>query len=146
MCGLYLGTGAKTHSISFPERDLTESTSTTGNASLHHLLLAILCPAIALFLIAGVIILLMRMKHKKRMRQLQMVPANAFTDEMTGLRAHPVGDSTLREFQGGDQDGSVTSGSGSGMPFLVQRTLAKQIQLGACIGKGRYGEVRSRIE
>ena len=73
-----------------------------------------------------------------------MVPATAFTDEMTGLRAHPVGDSTLREFHGGDQDGSVTSGSGSGMPFLVQRTLAKQIQLGACIGKGRYGEVRSR--
>ena len=36
---------------------------------------------------------------------------------------------------------SVTSGSGSGMPLLVQRTVAKQITLGECIGKGRYGEV-----
>ncbi|CAG2167379.1 unnamed protein product [Oppiella nova] len=36
---------------------------------------------------------------------------------------------------------SVTSGSGSGLPVLIQRTLAKQIQLYECIGKGRYGEV-----
>ncbi|CAB4068144.1 ACVR1 [Lepeophtheirus salmonis] len=35
----------------------------------------------------------------------------------------------------------MTSGSGAGQPFLVQRTLAKQIVLGDCIGKGRYGEV-----
>ena len=35
----------------------------------------------------------------------------------------------------------MTSGSGSGLPFLVQRTLAKQIALRECIGKGRYGEV-----
>lgn len=36
---------------------------------------------------------------------------------------------------------SLTSGSGSGLPLLVQRTLAKQISLVECIGKGRYGEV-----
>jgi activin receptor type-1 len=36
---------------------------------------------------------------------------------------------------------SVTSGSGSGFPLLIQRTLAKQIHLYECIGKGRYGEV-----
>ncbi|KAL4135806.1 hypothetical protein QTP88_007393 [Uroleucon formosanum] len=34
-----------------------------------------------------------------------------------------------------------TSGSGYGMPVLVQRTMAKQIQLGQLVGKGRYGEV-----
>ncbi|XP_067946595.1 bone morphogenetic protein receptor type-1B-like [Watersipora subatra] len=34
-----------------------------------------------------------------------------------------------------------SSGSGSGLPLLVQRTIAKQIKLGASIGKGRYGEV-----
>lgn len=34
-----------------------------------------------------------------------------------------------------------TSGSGYGMPVLVQRTLAKQIQLCQLVGKGRYGEV-----
>ncbi|THD18582.1 Receptor protein serine/threonine kinase [Fasciola hepatica] len=34
-----------------------------------------------------------------------------------------------------------TSGSGSGQPFLVQRTVARHIQLITCIGKGRFGEV-----
>lgn len=35
----------------------------------------------------------------------------------------------------------MTSGSGSGLPLLIQRTMAKQISLVECIGKGRYGEV-----
>lgn len=34
-----------------------------------------------------------------------------------------------------------SSGSGSGLPLLVQRTIAKQIQMVRLIGKGRYGEV-----
>ncbi|XP_061623111.1 bone morphogenetic protein receptor type-1B-like [Phyllopteryx taeniolatus] len=36
---------------------------------------------------------------------------------------------------------SQSSGSGSGLPLLVQRTIAKQIQMVKQIGKGRYGEV-----
>lgn len=39
------------------------------------------------------------------------------------------------------EDNDWTSGSGYGMPVLVQRTLAKQIQLRQLVGKGRYGEV-----
>lgn len=42
---------------------------------------------------------------------------------------------TLRNFI--DQ----SSGSGSGLPLLVQRTIAKQLALSQCVGKGRYGEV-----
>uniref|UniRef100_A0A8C5H678 receptor protein serine/threonine kinase n=1 Tax=Gouania willdenowi TaxID=441366 RepID=A0A8C5H678_GOUWI len=34
-----------------------------------------------------------------------------------------------------------SSGTGSGLPLLVQRTIAKQIQMVRQIGKGRYGEV-----
>ncbi|XP_003491200.1 bone morphogenetic protein receptor type-1B isoform X1 [Bombus impatiens] len=34
-----------------------------------------------------------------------------------------------------------SSGSGSGLPLLVQRTIAKQLALSQCVGKGRYGEV-----
>jgi len=32
-------------------------------------------------------------------------------------------------------------GSGSGLPLLVQRTIARQIHLVGLIGKGRFGEV-----
>lgn len=35
----------------------------------------------------------------------------------------------------------TASGSGSGLPLLAQRSIARQIQLMETIGKGRYGEV-----
>ncbi|KAJ8257474.1 hypothetical protein GJAV_G00185990 [Gymnothorax javanicus] len=38
-------------------------------------------------------------------------------------------------------DEFCTSGSGTGLPYLVQRTMARQITLAECVGKGRYGEV-----
>ncbi|XP_043218055.1 TGF-beta receptor type-1-like, partial [Amphibalanus amphitrite] len=34
-----------------------------------------------------------------------------------------------------------TSGSGSGLPLLVQRSVARQVTLDQSIGKGRYGDV-----
>jgi len=36
---------------------------------------------------------------------------------------------------------SESSGSGSGLPLLVQRTVARQISLGKVIGQGRFGKV-----
>uniref|UniRef100_A0A0M3I7U8 receptor protein serine/threonine kinase n=2 Tax=Ascaris TaxID=6251 RepID=A0A0M3I7U8_ASCLU len=41
----------------------------------------------------------------------------------------------------GNLDDSGTTGSGSGLPLLVQRTIARQIELHTEIGKGRFGEV-----
>ncbi|KAF5928507.1 hypothetical protein HPG69_015113 [Diceros bicornis minor] len=42
---------------------------------------------------------------------------------------------------GGALGNDCTTGSGSGLPFLVQRTVARQVALVECVGKGRYGEV-----
>ena len=36
-------------------------------------------------------------------------------------------------------DESCTSGSGSGLPFLVQQTVARQVMLVECIGKYSNG-------
>lgn len=56
----------------------------------------------------------------------------------TTLTAIPLGDDSLRQL---NVDGCMSSGSGSGLPFLVQVTVARQISLCDLIGKGRYGEV-----
>lgn len=53
------------------------------------------------------------------------------------LKASEQGDSMLGDFLVSD----CTTGSGSGLPFLVQRTVARQVALVECVGKGRYGEV-----
>jgi len=45
---------------------------------------------------------------------------------------------TLLEYR---DECSQYTGSGSGLPLLIQRTIARQIQLEVIIGKGRYGEV-----
>jgi len=50
--------------------------------------------------------------------------------------------STSLSKSGGDrQPDWSTSGSGSGLPLLVNRTIARQIQISNQIGKGRHGEV-----
>ena len=82
-----------------------------------------------------------RRTHKKRVAELMKAhQENCYHIGGGGednLQVKPAGDSTLKEYL----DGSMTSGSGSGLPLLIQRTLAKNIQLVECIGKGRFGEV-----
>lgn len=36
-------------------------------------------------------------------------------------------------------------GSGSGLPLLIQRTIARQIELCECVGKGRFGAVHRGV-
>lgn len=63
-------------------------------------------------------------------------PVSSTTYHAHELQATAAGDSTLKEYLGGR---SLTSGSGSGLPLLVQRTLAKQVALVECIGGGGNG-------
>ena len=102
---------------------------------------------IALFIcillsIVVIAVLWLRRKHQRRMSQLVKPPILSYLDGdgctyKDDLRVTAAGDSTLREVF----EHSMTSGSGSGLPLLIQRTLSKQIHLAECIGKGRYGEV-----
>ena len=89
------------------------------------LVLAVLVPVAVLGLLVTLILIVMRYRHRKRMEELNNVEDVEYQDELVGLRAQAAGDSTLREIF----DHSMTSGSGSGLTHLVQRTLAKQIAL-----------------
>ncbi|KAK3873274.1 hypothetical protein Pcinc_021701 [Petrolisthes cinctipes] len=119
---------------------LPPGTMEEGNSEIGRLLLIHGLPVLGVMIIAMVVIWLLCRAHKRRMREYaaaaaaSALPSNIYRDE---LRVTAAGDSTLREIF---MD-SITSGSGSGLPLLIQRTLAKQIWLAEVIGKGRYGEV-----
>ncbi|XP_031714133.1 activin receptor type-1 isoform X1 [Anarrhichthys ocellatus] len=99
------------------------------------LAIVIVAPVIILIVLSAVAILVFRRIHNNQMERLTSRDAEYGT--IDGLIASNVGDSTLADLL----DHSCTSGSGSGLPFLVQRTVARQITLNECVGKGRYGEV-----
>ncbi|XP_017781722.1 PREDICTED: activin receptor type-1 [Nicrophorus vespilloides] len=98
---------------------------------------AVFIPILVLSFLGFITLMFLRKVHRHRLRNQSNHDAETYyaTDDL--LRATAAGDSTLREYL----EQSMTSGSGSGLPLLIQRTLAKQISLLECIGKGRYGEV-----
>ncbi|XP_048455139.1 activin receptor type-1 [Rhincodon typus] len=103
--------------------------------SVRTLVIVVIAPVIVLIVASMVTVLILRKLHQNQMQRL-----NAREVEygaIDGLIASNVGDSTLADLL----DHSCTSGSGSGLPFLIQRTVARQITLVECVGKGRFGEV-----
>ncbi|XP_060530450.1 activin receptor type-1 [Cylas formicarius] len=98
---------------------------------------AILGPAVVLGTLGLVVLYFLRKMHRNRLFAESRLDSEQYYASDDLLRATAAGDSTLREYL----EQSITSGSGSGLPLIVQRTLAKQISLMECIGKGRYGEV-----
>ncbi|KAK2891961.1 activin receptor type-1 [Channa argus] len=99
------------------------------------LALFVLGPVVVLALLSVVSVLACRRLHHGHLQRLQEFDTEQ--GAIDGLITSNVGDSTLADLL----DHSCTSGSGSGLPFLVQRTVARQISLVECVGKGRYGEV-----
>ncbi|XP_055374629.1 activin receptor type-1 isoform X2 [Condylostylus longicornis] len=133
--GDYCNDGDFPEILDFHEDDVTRGQ--IGNDKIK-LSMAIFGPVVFISLLAIVVIYFMRKNHQKRLlatRSKQDPETYYASDDL--LRATSAGDSTLREYL----QHSVTSGSGSGLPLLVQRTLAKQVTLVDCIGRGRYGEV-----
>ncbi|XP_066263567.1 activin receptor type-1-like isoform X1 [Branchiostoma lanceolatum] len=91
-------------------------------------------PIGALIILAAAAICIARFMHKRRLQRYQRDVERGGV-HVGDMHAYPAGDNTLQDLV--DQ----SSGSGSGLPFLVQRTVARQITLVEQIGKGRYGEV-----
>ncbi|XP_053154096.1 LOW QUALITY PROTEIN: serine/threonine-protein kinase receptor R3 [Hemicordylus capensis] len=104
--------------------------------SLQNLLLMTLVPLFAVLILA-VLLGLSAWKVAQSRRRQMLFGSDELGDLDFMLKASAVGDSTLDDLLNDD----CTTGSGSGLPFLVQRTVARQITLAECVGKGRYGEV-----
>uniref|UniRef100_A0A8C5QWA2 receptor protein serine/threonine kinase n=1 Tax=Leptobrachium leishanense TaxID=445787 RepID=A0A8C5QWA2_9ANUR len=112
----------------------TTSILTVPNSSEHNIILIIVLPSILfLLLLCLFTFLIWKMSQRSRKKSL----AKLYEFDVDFPKASIVGDSTLGELI----DDYGTTGSGSGLPFLVQRTVARQITLVECVGKGRYGEV-----
>lgn len=75
--------------------------------------------------------------HVRRRQEKQRGLHSELGESSLILKASEQGDSMLGDLL----DSDCTTGSGSGLPFLVQRTVARQVALVECVGKGRYGEV-----
>lgn len=93
------------------------------------LALFVLGPVVVLAVLSVVSVLACRRLHHGRLQRLQEFDTEQ--GAIDGLITSNVGDSTLADLL----DHSCTSGSGSGLPFLVQRTVARQISLMECVGK-----------
>ena len=87
-----------------------------------------------LFLILIPIIIVILRCRKKRM-EANRSPVTDLDKDLSSL-SYELGPVV-------DLDGELTctSGSGSGLPFLIQRTVARSIKIGDPIGNGRYGQV-----
>lgn len=127
-----------------------------------YMLMAVLVPIGVLIIAIVIVFLLFRHLQKQRPESQEnlRVREELLPQEYGGIRVTQVGDSTLQvrkensvriqpesdRFVNGNIhanlffpqeliDESCTSGSGSGLPFLVQATVARSISLIECIGK-----------
>merc|ERR1711936_1108472 len=108
-----------------------EAAPATMDPSVYHVALLVSLTICLVVFILLVTFAYLRYKHREDRRQRYMAESEASrASELGG-----PGASTLSELI--DQ----SSGSGSGLPLLVQRTIAKQIHMVQSVGKGRYGEV-----
>nr|ARU77704.1 TGF [Sinohyriopsis cumingii] len=86
-------------------------------------------------LVCLIFIAVFALYHRRQLRRRMMFPVHAVEPGNMDTPLLPDGQiSTLKDMYD-------YSGSGSGLPLLVQRTIARQIQLIGILGKGRYGEV-----
>lgn len=84
------------------------------------------------FVVLIVVVLIIYIRYRRREERRAR-----YLREVEATESYLMQGNSLRELI----EQSQSSGSGSGLPLLVQRTIAKQIHLVESVGKGRYGEV-----
>ena len=119
-----------------PTPDTEDPAMDTLDPSVYHVALLVSLTICLVIFILLVTFIYLRYKHREDRRQRYMEESvsqggRAMSEELGGM----PGASTLTELI------EQSSGSGSGLPLLVQRTIAKQIHMVSSVGKGRYGEV-----
>lgn len=117
-----------------PLYEVRDSETTEGidalDPSVYHVALLI---SLTICLVAFILLVTFAyLRYKQREDRRQRYIAETGRDDGFGV---PAGTSTLSDLI------EQSSGSGSGLPLLVQRTIAKQIHMINSVGKGRYGEV-----
>ncbi|XP_041095201.1 serine/threonine-protein kinase receptor R3 [Polyodon spathula] len=110
-------------------------TTPPPEGSVEQLVLFTVIPVLVLIVLVPLVILVFWWMNSQR-RQRVIAKEEEFGN-VNVLRTPSLGESTCGDIF----DEFCTSGSGSGLPYLVQRTVARQISLMECVGKGRYGEV-----
>ena len=86
---------------------------------------------VVVILVAGVVggLIMLKWLERRRHRSTQLIQNGGPTHHNDRISVSP------------NFDGTMTSGSGSGVPRMVQVTIARQIVLRELIGTGRYGQV-----
>ena len=115
-----------------PTPDELDTVPEPLDPSVYHVALLVSLTICLVIFILLVTFAYLRYKHREDRRQRYMAETGVSrTEDFGGM----PGTSTLSELI------EQSSGSGSGLPLLVQRTIAKQIHMVESVGKGRYGEV-----
>jgi len=104
------------------------------------LLIGVPLIAIVCIMVVFAILFCIRKKHIKNSDKIVADRLHQLEDQGFPLVSRAVGDSTLKDSFGLEVS-CITSGSGSGAPRMNPRSLAHDIKLLDCIGKGRYCEV-----
>jgi len=117
-----------------PTRDSAAGAGDQLDPSVYHVALLVSLTVCLVIFILLVTFAYLRYKHREDRRQRYMAESGV-SSSSRGEELNMPGGSTLSELI------EQSSGSGSGLPLLVQRTIAKQIAMVNSVGKGRYGEV-----
>ncbi|XP_063239483.1 TGF-beta receptor type-1 isoform X6 [Bacillus rossius redtenbacheri] len=116
-----------------PPNPLSEKNSSQSMEPSTDVMMIVLYVVVALGLMTVAVVAAMWLRKRNKMS----LPLHGCAEDSIDAPDHPIlGGVSLR-----DMIEMTTSGSGSGLPLLVQRSIARQIQLVEIIGKGRFGEV-----